>query len=234
MRKRRKRNLRILIATAHSQVSAALQEAAGGARVKCKTDEALSVRGVYEGLPGVDLAIIDLDGLIDSLDLPRDTLVNTLETSAIPVATSEEFVAEPMAWLEKAVASTGLLDALPPRTVVFAGSLKMVSQLDRHLLQLTHVEAFQSSGDLPVQQSPFALAEPVVHVVLVHSMSEPVAGQPSFAGLRFLPLSNQPVPSLQFLRKPVEQRPFVQLLNLRHNLGREHLPFYAGDAKDLL
>lgn len=121
----RKKTVRVLVATRHPAVPTTLTEAArreaGKVRMDVQATEAISMQGAYEALPGCNLVVIDLDDLAVSPDLPRATLEGALVQSGLPFVGGADFVAQPHAWLEQAVSATGLLDALPPRTVMITG-----------------------------------------------------------------------------------------------------------------
>jgi hypothetical protein len=118
-----KKAIRMLVATHHPEVSAALAAVADNkeSKIKVHVIEAVSTQGAYDALPGCNLAVVDADDLVVSPALPVETLVNALEQSGIPVTGGSEFVAEPRRWLEQAIAATGLLAALPPRVVAITG-----------------------------------------------------------------------------------------------------------------
>lgn len=118
-----KKAIRMLVATHHPEVSAALAAVADNkeSKIKVHVIEAVSTQGAYDALPGCNLAVVDADDLVVSPTLPVETLANALEQSGIPVTGGSEFAAEPRRWLERAIAATGLLAALPPRVVAITG-----------------------------------------------------------------------------------------------------------------
>lgn len=120
---RRKRKIRVLLATRDGRALTALSETLKGGQLKTDVDvvEAVSTQGAYDGLPGCSLVVVDGDDLIGSPGLSFETLRNALDQAGIPVASGQEFAADPLAWLEKAVTSAGLLITLPPRTVMITG-----------------------------------------------------------------------------------------------------------------
>jgi MinD-like ATPase involved in chromosome partitioning or flagellar assembly len=124
---KRKQAIRVLVATRNPEVSRVLAAAAndGGKRLRKRSrvhvTEALSTQGAYDALPGCDLAVVDVADLVVSPTFPVATLAGALQQSELPVAGGDAFAAEPQAWLEQAIAATGLLAALPPRVVAFTG-----------------------------------------------------------------------------------------------------------------
>jgi MinD-like ATPase involved in chromosome partitioning or flagellar assembly len=124
---KRKQAIRVLVATYNPEVSRVLAAAANGGgkhlrkRSRVHVTEALSTQGAYDALPGCNLAVVDVADLVVSPTLPVETLEGALQQSGLPVAEGDAFAAEPQAWLDQAIAATGLLAALPPRLVALTG-----------------------------------------------------------------------------------------------------------------
>jgi hypothetical protein len=147
---KRGKGIRVLVATHNPEVSGALaamaDDAQGNVRrskIKVQVTEAVSTQGAYEALPGCNLAVVDTSDLVASSALPVEMLDNALAQSGIPIVNGAMFVDDPQTWLERAIAATGLLSALPPRTVVVTGysggtgkttlALNLARYVSRHL-----------------------------------------------------------------------------------------------------
>ena len=118
--KKREQTIRILVASLDHAVPAAL---AGTylERTKIEIVEAISTQVAYANLAGCSLAIVDAESLIPSPGVAPEMLARALAQSGIPVVSGAEFATSPSAWLERATAAVGLLDALPPRAVMLTG-----------------------------------------------------------------------------------------------------------------
>ncbi|MBN1139368.1 MAG: hypothetical protein JXM73_22515, partial [Anaerolineae bacterium] len=112
--------LRILVASRNEAIPAALAALQTG-KIRIEPVEAVSTGVAYSGLAGCALAIVDREDLIPSPGIAPELFGQTLIQSAIPVVSSAEFAASPSAWLERAMAASGLLDALPPKAVMLTG-----------------------------------------------------------------------------------------------------------------
>jgi hypothetical protein len=78
--------------------------------------EAFTTRGVLQGLPGVHLVI--LDELVALAELSSEVLQRTLEMSAIPVISQQEFLADPDEWLGRArLSHAKQITMLPARQI---------------------------------------------------------------------------------------------------------------------
>ena len=101
--------IRVLVATRRTDVHAALEQIAPYA-----LSEAVSTRGVYTGLRGVQLAIVELDALLEE-EVPRDTLLQVLQQSPTVVWTTPDgFLREPATWRSHALAASGNFQSFPP------------------------------------------------------------------------------------------------------------------------
>jgi MinD-like ATPase involved in chromosome partitioning or flagellar assembly len=120
--RRRRKRIRVLVATRDPHVPAALAAATQvrGSSINMELTEAVSTQGAYDALPGCSLAVIDAVDLVPSPTLPLETLTSALRHADMPVIDGARFAQDPQAALEQAAAATGLLAALPPRVVVIA------------------------------------------------------------------------------------------------------------------
>ena len=105
--------VRVLVATAQVQVHTALETIA-----PYQATEAMTTRGVYHALPKVQLAIVELESLIEE-QVSRDTLIEILNRSHVPWTTPEDFLADPMTWRAHALAASGNFQSFPPATAAF-------------------------------------------------------------------------------------------------------------------
>ena len=117
---RKTQTLRILVASRNEAIPAALAAIQVG-KTRIELVEAISTGVAYTGLAGCALAIVDQGDLIPSPGISLEMFGQTLTQSGIPVISGVEFAARPSAWLERATAASGLLDALPPKAVMLTG-----------------------------------------------------------------------------------------------------------------
>lgn len=113
------KTIRVLVGTRHPAVPAALGGLNG--RVSIEAVEAVSTEGVYNGLPGCALVIVDLDDLVPSPGVSTQMLSRTLEQSEVPVVSGADFAAGASSWIARASAASGLLDALPAQVILITG-----------------------------------------------------------------------------------------------------------------
>lgn len=102
--------VRVLVATSQVEVHTALETIA-----PYQATEAVTTRGVYHALPKVQLAIVEIDSLIEE-EVPRGTLVEILNRSHVPWTTPEGFLSEPITWRAHALAASGNFQSFPPAT----------------------------------------------------------------------------------------------------------------------
>lgn len=103
--------VRVLVATRRTDVHAALEQIAPYALT-----EAVSTRGVYTGLRGTQLAIVELDALLEE-EVPCGTLLQVLQQSPTVVWTTPDgFLREPATWRSHALAASGHFECFPPAT----------------------------------------------------------------------------------------------------------------------
>jgi hypothetical protein len=104
--------VRVLIASAKMEVHEALESIAPYDAI-----EAMTTRGVYHALPNTQLAVVEVETLIEE-EVTRDTLVEVLNRSRVPWATPESFLADPSTWRAHALAASGDFRSFPPATAV--------------------------------------------------------------------------------------------------------------------
>ncbi len=114
----RKEKLRVVLGTGDPAVFSALE----GLEVEHQVvAEVLTCDGLYRALAeGADLVIADLRHLAP-VTLSAEGLGEILSRSNVPLATPEEFVADPCAWQETALAAKGFVEHLPARCAVITG-----------------------------------------------------------------------------------------------------------------
>lgn len=112
--------IRVLVASRNEAIPAALAAASVG-KTRIELVEAVSTQVAYASLAGCALAIVDREDLIPSPGTSLEMLTRTLAQSGIPAVSGVEFAATPSAWLERATAAVGLLNALRPKAVMMTG-----------------------------------------------------------------------------------------------------------------
>ena len=101
--------VRILVATRRTDVHTALEQVA-----PYQLTEAVSTRGVYSGLRGTQLAIVEWDALLEE-EIPSHTLLQLLQQSSTVVWTTPDgFLQEPATWRAHALAASGHFECFPP------------------------------------------------------------------------------------------------------------------------
>jgi len=115
---KRKEELRIVLGAGDPAVFAALE----GLEVEHQVvAEVLTCDGLYRALAeGADLVIADLRRLAP-LTLSAEGLAEILSRCNVPLATPQEFVADPGRWQEAALAARGFVEHLPARCAVVTG-----------------------------------------------------------------------------------------------------------------
>ncbi len=118
---KRKRDLIVVVATRQPGVVAALEAAAEALTgVHLVRREAVSLDGAYRALQGAHLAIVDPQGLAPGREtLSSEMLEAALASAGLVAVDGAAFVTAPQAYLEQALATTGLGEMLPPRAVAF-------------------------------------------------------------------------------------------------------------------
>ena len=100
--------VRVLVATSQIEVHTALEAIA-----PYQATEAVTTRGVYHALPKVQLAIVEVESLIEE-EVSRATLIEILNRSRVPWTTPEGFLADPTTWRSHALAASGNFQSFPP------------------------------------------------------------------------------------------------------------------------
>ncbi len=108
--------VRVLVATSCVEVHAALESIA-----PYQAQEAVTTRGVYHALPNVQLAVVEIDSLIEE-EVSRATLVEILNRSPLPWTTPERFLADPTTWRAHALAAAGNFQSFPPATAALTSA----------------------------------------------------------------------------------------------------------------
>lgn len=139
-----KRRTHVIVATRHPGALEALTEAE--AEFPLQRIEAVTTDGFYRSLAGVHLAVVDVDSLVESPAVPRQRLRRVLEEGSLVVAEGDDFAADPSRYLDQARAASGLTEALPARTVAFAG---LSGGVGKTTLSLSVARYFRRKTGLP-------------------------------------------------------------------------------------
>lgn len=102
--------VRMLVATSRVDVHNALETIA-----PYQATEAVTTRGVYHALPKAQLAIVEIETLLEE-QVARETLVDILNRSTVPWTTPDGFLADPLTWRSHALAAAGNFQCFPPAT----------------------------------------------------------------------------------------------------------------------
>ncbi len=100
----------VLVATARADVHDALERIAPYQLI-----EGLSTRGVYASLRSAQLAIVDLNSLLEE-EIPRETLLQVLQQSPVVWTTPDDFLQDAETWRAHALAASGHFHSFPPAT----------------------------------------------------------------------------------------------------------------------
>lgn len=130
----------VLVATSQVQVHTALESIA-----PYQASEAVTTRGVYHALPQAQLAIVELESLIEE-QVPRDTLVEILNRSSVAWTSPENFLADPATWRAHALAASGHFASFPPAT---AALTSYSGGVGKTTLSLDAAVAFAARTHLP-------------------------------------------------------------------------------------
>jgi hypothetical protein len=147
---------RILVATSQVEVHTALETIA-----PYHATEAVSTRGVYHAMPKVQLAIVEIEGLIEE-EVPRDTLVEILNRSHVPWTTPEDFLADPLIWRAHALAASGNFQSFPPATAALTSYSGGVGKTTLSLDASVH---FASRTKLPTAIVEFPYGPSALRVI---------------------------------------------------------------------
>jgi len=130
--------VRVLVATARADVHDALESIAPYQLI-----EALSTRGVYASLRTAQLAIVDLNALLEE-GIPRDTLLQVLQQSQVVWTTPDGFLQDAKTWRAHALAASGHFQSFPPATAAltsYSGGVgKTTLSLDAAVLFATRTK----------------------------------------------------------------------------------------------
>ncbi len=185
----------VLVATSQVQVHEALERIAPYEAV-----EAVTTRGVYYALPRAQLAIVEIESLIEE-HVPRATLIEVLNRSGVPWTTPEDFLADPMTWRAHALAAAGDFASFPPAT---AALTSYSGGVGKTTLSLDAAVAFASRTRLPTAVVEFPYGPSPLRVItgrsdgagfvdLVHNER---ASLPSWRGVTLVTLNYHEVGGL--------------------------------------
>lgn len=143
--------MKVLVATKNLAVFEDLQGVPG-----LEYDEALFTGQIYEALPGARLIIVDFDDLVEH-PYSVGMLRGILSDSDVPFVSSEEFLAEPNAWLSEARRLGGETTDLPTkRTIAF---VSYSGGVGKSVLALDTAVHFARRTKLPVVLLEFTYGE---------------------------------------------------------------------------
>ena len=144
-RRRRGKAVVLVVATRDPGALRALEELAEGFPLERR--EALTTSGVYNSLEGADLAVVDVDQLVETGEVSRERVRAVLGEGDISWVTGGKFASDPQRWLDEARARSGLVKALPAQVVAFTslsggvGKTTLSLSLARHFRQKTGLPA---------------------------------------------------------------------------------------------
>lgn len=150
--------MKVLVATKDLAVFDALQGLTG-----LEYSEALFTGQIYESLPGARLVIVDFDDLVEH-PYSVNMLRGILSDSDVPFVSSEEFLAEPEAWLTEARRLGGETTALPTkRTVAF---VSYSGGVGKTVLAMDTAVHFARRSKLPVALLEFTYGESAISALV--------------------------------------------------------------------
>ncbi|MBI9051636.1 MAG: hypothetical protein JEZ00_19590 [Anaerolineaceae bacterium] len=130
--------------------------------------EAFTTRGVLQGLPGVHLVI--LDELVALAELSSEVLQRTLEMSAIPVISQEEFLADPDEWLGRArLSHTKQITLLPARQI---NLLNWAGGVGKTTLAMAICKRFVERTGLPAALLELSMGASALHARILPDLPE--------------------------------------------------------------
>jgi len=187
--------VRVLIATSQVQVHEALETIA-----PYQAMEAMTTRGVYHALPQAQLAIVEIENLIEE-QVPRETLIDILNRSRVPWTTPEDFLADPMTWRAHALAASGNFQSFPPATVAltsYSGGVgKTTLSLDTTMAFAARTKLPTAIVEFPYGPSPLRVLTGVTEgagfVDVVHNQ---VAALPTWRGVTLVTVNYNDVGGL--------------------------------------
>ena len=154
-KKRDRGPLRVLIGTRSPEALAALERLSRNWEVR----EGITTDVAYRLLEGCQLAVIDLDELLER-QLSREGLARILSDSGIPWVSSKEFAADPELWESMALAAHGSLEHLPCRCVCITSYSGGVGKTTLALDTALH---FSRTARLPVLVVEFGYGASAFH-----------------------------------------------------------------------
>ncbi len=148
--------VRVLIATSQFQVHEALEAIAPYQAI-----EAMTTRGVYHALSNAQLAIVEIETLIEE-EIARDTLIDVLNRSHIPWTTPESFLGDPKTWRAHALAASGNFHSFPPASVALTSYSGGVGKTT---LSLDAAALFAARTKLPTAVVEFPFGPSALRVI---------------------------------------------------------------------
>ncbi len=148
--------VRVLVATSQAEVHAALESIA-----PYQALEAVTTRGVYHALSNAQLAIVEIERLIEE-EIARETLVEILNRSPLPWTTPEGFLADPLTWRAHALAAAGNFHSFPPATAALTSYSGGVGKTTLSLDAAVH---FASRTKLPTAVVEFPYGPSALRVI---------------------------------------------------------------------
>ena len=148
--------VRVLVASSQVQVHEALETIA-----PYQATEAVTTRGVYHALPQAQLAIVEIENLIEE-QVPQETLVAILNRASVPWTTPEDFLADPMTWRAHALSAAGNFASFPPAT---AALTSYSGGVGKTTLSLDAAVAFAARTKLPTAVVEFPYGPSPLRVI---------------------------------------------------------------------
>lgn len=147
----------VLVATRRTDVHAALEQIA-----PYQLTEAVSTRGVYTGLRGVQLVIIETEALLQE-EILSETLVQVLQQAPhIVWTTPDGFLREPATWRSHALAASGHFESFPPACAALTSYSGGVGKTTLSLDTAVH---FAARTRLPVAVIEFPYGPSALRVI---------------------------------------------------------------------
>lgn len=157
--KRRKKLVRIILATRDEEALAALDELEAPYKIVA---EAITCDGLYRALGhGADLVIADL-GQLASRQLSPQGIGEIISSSNIPLATPTEFAADPHLWGEAALAAKGDVRHLPS---TFIAITSYSGGVGKTTIALDMASLFAQRTNLPTLVAEFVMGESALRAI---------------------------------------------------------------------
>ena len=148
--------VRVLVGTSQVQVYEALETIA-----PYQATEAVTTRGVYHALPKAQLAIVEIESLIEE-QVSRATLVEILNRASVPWTTPDDFLADPLTWRAHALAAAGNFQSFPPAS---AALTSYSGGVGKTTLSLDTAVAFAARTKLPTAVIEFPYGPSPLRVI---------------------------------------------------------------------